>query len=91
TYYIDRTTSGKTDFEKDFGKRMTAPRFSSDKTISLTLLVDVASAELFADNGLSVMTAVFFPDQPLTKLSVKSATGTSIGKLTFTKLTPSVQ
>ncbi|MBD2755888.1 glycoside hydrolase family 32 protein [Spirosoma validum] len=91
TYYIDRTKSGKTDFEKDFGKRMTAPRLSTDKTISLTLFIDVASAELFADDGLSVMTGIFFPNQPLTKLSIKSATGTSISKLTYTKLSPSVQ
>ena len=88
-YYIDRTKSGKTDFEKDFGKRMTAPRLSTDKTSSITLLVDVASAELFADKGLSVMTSVFFPDQPFTKLSLKSVTGISISNLTFTKLTSS--
>lgn len=90
-YFIDRTKSGKTDFEKDFGQRITAPRLSTDKTISLTLLIDAASAELFADNGLSVMTAVFFPNQDLTKLAIKSTTGISVSKLTFAKLTPSVQ
>lgn len=90
-YYIDRTKSGKTDFEKDFGKRNTAPRLSTGKTISLTLLVDVASAELFADNGLSVMTSVFFPTGDLTKLSIRSVTGVTISKLIYTKLSPSVQ
>ncbi len=90
-YYIDRTKSGKTDFEKDFGKRSTAPRLSTDKTISLTLLVDAASAELFADNGLSVMTNVFFSDQVMTKLSIKSTTGVAISTLTYTKLAASVQ
>ncbi len=90
-YYIDRTKSGKTNFEKDFGKRNTAPRLSTDKTVLLTLLVDVASAELFADNGLSVMTSVFFSTNELTKLSIRSATGATISKMTYTKLTPSVQ
>lgn len=90
-YYIDRTKSGKTDFEKDFGKRNTVPRLATNKTISLTLLIDVASAELFADNGLSVMTSVFFPDQNLTKLSIKSTTGLMISRITYTKLAPSVQ
>ena len=90
-YYVDRTKSGKTDFEKDFGKRMTAPRLSTDKTISLTLLVDVASAELFADNGLTVMTGIFFPDKALTKLSVKSTTGITLPTLTYTRLAASVQ
>ncbi|UFH53742.1 glycoside hydrolase family 32 protein [Spirosoma sp. KNUC1025] len=91
SYFIDRTKSGKTDFEKGFGKRSTAPRLSTDKTISLTLLVDVASAELFADDGLSIMTAVFFPDKEFSKLSIKSATGISLNKLAFTKLSSSVQ
>ncbi|CAN5624637.1 glycoside hydrolase family 32 protein [soil metagenome] len=91
TYYVDRTKSGKTDFETDFGKRMTAPRLSTDKMISLTLLVDVASAELFADNGLTVMTGIFFPDKELTKLSIKSATGITLPTLTYTKLAASVQ
>lgn len=90
-YYMDRTKSGKTDFEKDFGKRNTVPRLSTDKTISLTLLVDVASAELFADDGLSLLTGVFFPTGDLTKLSIRSATGTTIHKMTYTKLSPSVQ
>lgn len=90
-YYVDRTKAGKTDFEKGFGKRLTAPRLSTEKTISLTLLVDVASAELFADDGLTVMTSIFFPDQNLTKLAIKSTTGVSINNLTFTKLTHSTQ
>ncbi|MVM41747.1 glycoside hydrolase family 32 protein [Spirosoma sp. HMF3257] len=89
-YYIDRSHSGKVDFEKGFGKRHTAPRLSTDKTISLTLMADVASVELFADNGLTIMTDIFFPDKPLNKLFIKSATGITIPKLTYTKLAASV-
>jgi fructan beta-fructosidase len=85
-YYVDRRKSGKTDFEKDFARRSTAPRLSTDKTISLTLLVDVASIELFADNGLSVMTSVFFPEEDMSKLTLKSTSGVTISKLTYTKL-----
>ncbi|GAB2577980.1 glycoside hydrolase family 32 protein [Spirosoma areae] len=90
-YYIDRTKAGKTDFEKGFGKRIKAPRLSTGKMISLTLLVDAASAELFADDGLTVMTSIFFPDQNLTKLAIKSTTGLSISKLTYTRLIPSIR
>ncbi|GAB3880495.1 glycoside hydrolase family 32 protein [Spirosoma agri] len=86
TYYIDRSRSGKVEFEKGFGERHTAPRLSTDATISLTLLADVASVELFADKGLTVMTDIFFPDKPMNKLFVKSATGVSITTLTYTKL-----
>lgn len=87
SYYIDRSKAGKTDFDKGFGKRHTAPRLSTAPTLSLTLLADLASVELFADDGLTVMTDIVFPDQPLDKLFIKSATGISMARLTYTKLT----
>ncbi|NID12021.1 glycoside hydrolase family 32 protein [Fibrivirga algicola] len=81
SYYIDRSRAGKTGFEKGFGKRHIAPRIATDHNLSLTLLVDVASVELFADGGLTVMTDIFFPNQPLANLYVKSATGVSMSAL----------
>jgi len=69
-YYIDRSRSGKVDFHPGFGARYTAPRISTDKTITLTIVMDASSVELFADNGLTVMTAVFFAEQPLKMTSV---------------------
>ncbi|MDJ1466583.1 glycoside hydrolase family 32 protein [Xanthocytophaga flava] len=89
-YYIDRTHSGQTNFREGFGKRYTAPRLSADQIISLTLIVDVASVELFADNGLTVMTGIFFPEQPMSQLYIKSAKGIFIENLLYTKLKPSV-
>ncbi|MBD2704298.1 glycoside hydrolase family 32 protein [Spirosoma sp. BT702] len=89
-YYIDRTRSGKKDFEKGFAKRITAPRLSTDKTLSVTLLVDVASIELFADKGLNIMTSIFFPNQNLNKQFIKSATGTTIPTLTYSGLRSSL-
>ncbi|AKD56377.1 glycoside hydrolase family 32 protein [Spirosoma radiotolerans] len=86
-YYLDRSRSGKTDFEKGFGKRHTAPRLSLETKISLTLLVDAASVEVFADNGLTVMTDIFFPDKPMSRLFIKSATGITVSNLTYTRLT----
>ncbi|GAB3728026.1 glycoside hydrolase family 32 protein [Spirosoma lituiforme] len=85
-YYIDRSRSGRTDFEKGFGKRHTAPRLSLGNNKSLTLLVDAASVELFADNGLTVMTDIFFPDKTMTKLYIRSAAGITVDKLTYTRL-----
>lgn len=71
-YYIDRTTSGKVDFEKGFAGRHTAPRVSPAANLDLTLVMDAASVELFADNGLMVMTEIFFPTAPFSKLSIQS-------------------
>jgi fructan beta-fructosidase len=90
-YYIDRSRSGKTNFEKGFGQRHTAPRLSPDSRLSMSLLVDAASVELFADHGLSVMTDIFFPDKPLNKLVIKSAKGISISSLNYAKMNSSLQ
>lgn len=67
-YFIDRSKAGKKDFEKGFAVRHTAPRLSGTNTTDITLLVDVASVELFADNGLTVMTDIFFPNKTMNKL-----------------------
>jgi fructan beta-fructosidase len=64
-YYIDRSKAGHTDFHPGFGGRYTAPRLSTAKNSTLTIIMDASSAELFADDGLTVMTAVFFTDHPL--------------------------
>jgi len=69
-YYIDRTLSGKVDFQKDFAGKFTAPRFATAKKSDLTLVVDATSVELFADNGLTVMTAIYFPNAPLDKMNI---------------------
>ena len=73
SYYIDRTASGKVAFEKGFGAKHTAPRLSTNKKFDLTLIIDVASVELFADEGLMAMTEIFFPDEDYTNLAIQSS------------------
>lgn len=85
-YFIDRTASGKVDFEKGFAGKYFAPRFTTKKNSDLTLIIDKASVELFADNGLSVMTAIFFPDELFTNLIIQSAKNFYIRSLQLTKL-----
>ncbi len=80
-FYIDRTKAGKSDFEAGFAKRHTAPRVSKANQIKISLVADVASLELFADDGLSVMTDIFFPKEPVSKLAVISTTTKSIKDL----------
>jgi fructan beta-fructosidase len=80
-YFIDRSKSGKTSFQKDFAARHIAPRFTDSNKINMTLIIDVSSVELFADDGLTVMTAVFFPNKPYDKISVQSADNAVIKKM----------
>ncbi len=82
-YYIDRTKSGKTDFNKDFAGRFFAPRLSNSAQSDITLVVDKASVELFADNGLTIMTATYFPSTHLNKMSISTPDKLKTGNLTI--------
>ncbi len=71
SYYIDRTKSGKIDFKNGFAKRITGPRLAKNNKLNFTIIVDVASVELFADDGLTVMTGIFFPNKTYNKVKIK--------------------
>jgi len=90
-YYIDRSKSGKIDFEKGFGQKHIAPRISTDPKISFLLIADAASVELFADNGLTAVTDIFFPDSKMSKLHIKSASGITLDKLKYHILKPETE
>ncbi len=85
-YFIDRTNSGKVEFEKGFAARHTAPRFSDKNNFDLTLVIDNASVELFADNGLSVMTEIFFPNQIYSDILIQSTGNFSIKSLKYNRM-----
>jgi fructan beta-fructosidase len=85
-YYIDRTHSGLTNFSKDFAGRYTAPRIADSGKITLTIYADASSFELFADGGLTTMTALVFPSHPYTKMEIHSADGSRPESLTLSNL-----
>ena len=85
-YFIDRTNSGKVSFEKGFAGKHIAPRLSNKETFDCTLIIDNASVELFADDGLSVMTEIFFPDTPYSNISMQSDMNFRIKKLEYNKM-----
>jgi fructan beta-fructosidase len=80
-YYIDRTKSGKVDFNPEFAKTFFAPRFSKSSSSDIMLIVDASSIELFADNGLTVMTCVFFPQKPFNHLQFENSKGITLKNL----------
>lgn len=70
-YYSDRTAAGKSFFSDKFtGRLHTAPRISAQSTIKLHLFFDTASAELFADEGATVLTDVFFPSEDFNQMKI---------------------
>lgn len=61
--FIDRTQSGNVEFHPAFAGRHTAPvSLSPDGTLTLTILVDACSVEVFAGDGAVVLTDLVFPD-----------------------------
>jgi fructan beta-fructosidase len=71
-FYVDRANSGKTGFSENFIGRVYAPRIIDDPNIKFTIVSDVSSVEIFYDDGLTVMTALFFPDENYNMLKLKS-------------------
>lgn len=80
-YYIDRTNAGKKDFKPGFAARHTAPRFATGNKLQLTLVMDQASVELFADDGQTTMTEIFFPESLLNQVHIQSPTDFTIKSL----------
>ena len=71
TFYIDRREAGKTDFSKKFATTPSvAPRKVKTSEINLTMILDKTSVELFYDNGLSVITEIFFLEAPFEEFSI---------------------
>ncbi|HSB92645.1 MAG TPA: glycoside hydrolase family 32 protein [Flavitalea sp.] len=86
SYFLDRTNSGNVAFEKGFAKKHTAPRFVSNPAMDMTLVIDKSSIELFADNGLTVMTQIFFPSSPFTNMKIESPGDFTVDSLEYVGL-----
>jgi len=76
-WYSDRSRSGKNNFSESFAgpRPAEAPRVSGNKTVRFHLFFDSASAELFADDGANVLTEIFFPQEPFSKVKVYAGKG----------------
>ncbi|MEM9719896.1 MAG: glycoside hydrolase family 32 protein [Bacteroidota bacterium] len=88
SYVSDRTLAGKKDFSDIFAFEVhDAPRLTDASAIQMHLYFDLASMELFADQGLTVMTDIFFPNQNFSQLRLVCKGGKiKGGKLTLHSL-----
>ena len=85
-FFIDRTESGNVNFNKTFPGRFYAPRISEKKSTYAEIIIDKASIEFFADDGASVMTAIFFPTIPFSNIEFKSPGKVEIKTLQCNKM-----
>jgi levanase len=60
--YVDRTRSGRSDFNSNFAGVQRAPLATRNGSVHLHILVDWSSVEVFADHGQTVITDQIFPD-----------------------------
>ncbi|TAE61260.1 MAG: glycoside hydrolase family 32 protein [Bacteroidetes bacterium] len=74
-YFIDRSKAGKSAFSDNFAGLHIAPRQVSGNRYTMRIWLDVASAELFADGGLTTMTDIFFPNEDFGQVAVFSEGG----------------
>ena len=75
-YFIDRVKAGISDFNKAFPAKHFSPCLSQNNSLSMKIILDKSSVELFADDGLTAMTDIFFPIGDMNKIEVH-ATGLS--------------
>ena len=71
----DRTQSGPAAFSDKFLRVHSAPRAAAGDRLRLRIYFDVASAELFADDGATVLTDVFFPSTAFTRMALHAEGG----------------
>ena len=86
--YVDRRNSGDVSFHEDFAADVqTAPLTIEGGTITLEIVVDRSSVEVFANDGVRSITNRIFPSESSTGIELFSEGGAvTITKLTMTPL-----
>lgn len=87
-FFIDRTHSGNLAFSDLFANKISkAPITEEFTSIDVRVIVDKTSIEIFYNNGKTVMTEIFFPEEPMETFSVSKAnTDFTIDKLIINQL-----
>jgi fructan beta-fructosidase len=75
--YVDRRASGAVDLGAHFATVHTAPLGAGDGLVSLTVLVDRASVEVFGNDGEQVITGQVFPRGDSTGVALFAEGGTA--------------
>jgi fructan beta-fructosidase len=69
-FFVDKTKNGWDSPAKEFAQINYAPYINSDDTLDIRLIIDKSSVELFAKDGLIVMTDQFFPSEEYSIVSL---------------------
>ncbi|ODN04863.1 Levanase, partial [Orchesella cincta] len=71
-WFLDRSKSGNTNFHGGFAEtlRAEADREVSSQNVTIRMFWDVSSVEVFVDDGLTVMTSLFYATEPLDMIRI---------------------
>lgn len=73
-YEFDRRNSGDDSFSPRFSDTLRrTKRIRTSNLISGRIILDTASIEIFADDGLNTFSAIFFPTEPFENLAISGA------------------
>lgn len=73
-YELDRSKSGDVSFSPKFADRVAqAKRISKSNVLTGRIILDTASIEIFADDGLNTFSALFFPTEPYDQIQLNVA------------------
>jgi sucrose-6-phosphate hydrolase SacC (GH32 family) len=90
--FVDRTRSGKTDWSASFPARVSAPlKQAQSNEISIEIVVDNSSIEVFAENGETVLTDLIYPDpasQGIAFYATATPPGTAPARIRAVELIP---
>jgi sucrose-6-phosphate hydrolase SacC (GH32 family) len=70
--FVDRSHCGLVDFHQEFGRVHSAPLAPIENRIHLHIFIDRCSVEIFANDGLEVITDCILPSTVCTKLAIFS-------------------
>ena len=81
-FFVDRSRTGNINFSKNFAlKPSIATRIKKDRNLKMEFILDKSSIELFYDDGISVLTEIFFSNSPYETLSLNClGSGSSLKK-----------
>ena len=72
-YYLNRQNSGKVTFSDKFANTISkAPIKNPSNMLKIGVLVDKTSIEVFYNDGETIMTEIFFPNEPFEAFSINT-------------------
>jgi len=69
-FIFDRTQSGKIQFSNEFPGLQFIPRILDNNIMKLQIFIDRSSMEVFADDGHSIITNIFFPTEDYNQITL---------------------